>query len=565
MKDTKEKIKEELKIRDIDIISILYDRFKEKTVEYIKENPYELGHFINIDINAVKGIIKNLYPKDERINLIAFYIIFILEMNKSNNGHVFVYENDLFNDCNERIKGVSDSEFKKSLSLLENKKAIVIDESYIYLQELYQAEVSLSEMIAEKSNKKTGINKREAELFVDSYVDFQLNKEQKQAVLMALTNKISIISGNAGTGKTTVIRAIVDGFKKFMDNNDIKLVSLSGKAVRRIEESTNLKAYTIHSLLNDKKKISADILFIDEASMVGLQLFEKLLSALKRDCIIVITGDVKQLSSIESGQVFNDLIQSGIIKNTKLTQIVRQTNDNIIIENANKIGEGKGIEKGGVKLKKGQFEFYECESKEINTKVVERIISLLNDKHSIYDIQVIAPQKQNNGTIELNRSIGEAFNKPVVSELKRKDIDFVVLDPVIQNINNYKRGIFNGQKGSISGMKNKNDGNIDELTVTFDNDRDVVYKDEEINELELAYALTVHKMQGSEEKTIIFTVSPKHKNLNRNLIYTAVTRAVERVIVVGDKETFNNAVAKENRVRNSNLINRLQEVHCTTV
>lgn len=558
MIETKEQIKEELKIKDTDIINALYDKFKEKAVEIIKENPYELGHFINIDVNAVKSIIKNFHLKKEKVNLIAFYIIFILEMNKNNNGHVFVYENNLFNECNDRINGVSDTEFKTTLNLLKNKQAIYIDKSYIYLQELYQAEVAIAEIISEKNNNKTSITDKEAEIFVNSYNNVDLNKEQKQAVVMALTNKISIISGSAGTGKTTVLKAIVDGFNMIKYNPEIKLVSLSGKAVRRIEETTGLNAYTIHSLLHDKKKVNADVLIIDEASMIGINLFKKLLSSLKMNCIVIITGDTKQLPSIEEGQVFKDMIESNIIKNTELTQIVRQTNDNIIIENANKISQGKGFEKGGVKLKKGQFEFYECENKYINTEVNKLINSLLNKNISIYDIQVIVSQKHNNGTVELNKTIAEAFNKPV-----NKTNKFKILDPVIQNANNYKKGIFNGQKGRITSLSMKN-GDIKELNVTFDN-KVVVYQNDEIQEIERAYALTVHKMQGSEERVVIFVVSSKHKNLNRSLIYTAVTRAVDRVIIVGDKDTFNIAVTTECRARNSNLIKRLQEMQYTSV
>lgn len=559
MRDTKEKMKEELEIKNIEIINSLYNKFKEKTVEHIKGNPFELGHFLNLDVNVVKKIIENLSTNEDKIQLISFYIIFTLEMNKSNNGHVFVYENNLFSECNERIKGISNSEFKRALSLLENKQAIFIDETCIYLQELYQAEVSLSEIIYDKNNKKTLITEEEAEMFVHSYNEVQLNEKQKQAVAMALRREISIISGSAGTGKTTVLKAIVDGFKKFMDNPVIKLVSLSGKAVRRIEQATGIKAYTIHSLLHDKKKINADVLILDECTMIGIELFAKLLSSLKENCIVVITGDIKQLPAIEAGKVFNDLIQSELIKNTELTQIVRQANDSIIIENANKIAQGKGFEKGGIKLIKGQFEFCKCESKNINREINILIEALLNKNISIYDIQVIAPQKNNNGTIELNKVIAETFNRRA-----NKTAKFEILDPVIQTTNNYKKRVFNGEKGKITYLTSMMNGDIKELTVKFD-DRDVVYKNDEIDELGIAYCLNVHKMQGSESKVVILVISPKHRNLNRNLIYTAITRAVEHVIIIGDKEAFNNGIAKENRTRNSNLINRLHAVHCTTV
>lgn len=187
------------------------------------------------------------------------------------------------------------------------------------------------------------------------------------------------------------------------------------------------------------------------------------------------------------------------------------------------------------------------------------INSLLNKNISIYDIQVIVSQKHNNGTVELNKTIAEAFNKPV-----NKTNKFKILDPVIQNVNNYKKGIFNGQKGRITSLMSMKNGDIKELNVTFDN-KVVVYQNDEIQEIERAYALTVHKMQGSEERVVIFVVSSKHKNLNRSLIYTAVTRAVDRVIIVGDKDTFNIAVTTECRARNSNLIKRLQEMQYTSV
>lgn len=542
----------------------------------IKEKPYVLCHYkINFD-NVKRIIVENGSDNNENYknrNIVAATIIYASEYLSRFEGHTFIYKYELETKIEHLGEAVGMKELEETLGFLETDSEIVREfysegRECIYLSRLYRAEVELANLITYfvEANKNCSYNLNKVNEFIDGYdsADIKLNNLQQEAVKMSLTNKISILTGVAGGGKTTAIRAIVEGFKHLNENN-IQLVSFMGKAVERMNSITGMQGSTIHRLLGigveDRKKVSsikADVLIIDEAGTIGLELFKMLFESLKdnKNIKIVIVGDKFQLPSIAPGSVLSQLVKSEIIPVVNLTEVIRQKEDSLIINNAHKIiNKGIGIngKKSGVWLKKNEFEFVEADSEDINDKVINKIDRLMSDGISIYDIQVMSPIRSGkNGVDELNMKIAHRFNNILDRECYR----FGILDPVIAIKNNYKKNVFNGQKGIITRIE-MNLNRLDLITVNFAG-REITFRENEIEELSNFYATTVHKSQGSECKVAIIIVDKEHeKMLNRELIYVAITRAIERVIIVGNKEVFNEAVKRERKERHSLFAERL--------
>ncbi|OAA87791.1 ATP-dependent DNA helicase [Clostridium ljungdahlii] len=545
----------------------------------VNDRAYILSHYA-ISFKVIKEIIEKCsVNKDEDYksrNIVAAAIIYINEC-MAKEGHVFTYKSEL----EDRLKelGVLNDEklLDKILDFLSAENEIVLyrdlnENTCIYLSRLYNSEVKLAELITNfvEENKKINYDLDKVEKFIKSYIskNIRLNNLQQKAVKMSLSNKITCIAGVAGSGKTTVIKAIVEGFK-YLKCNNIQLTSFTGKAVERMSCITGVQGSTIHRLLgierednNNFRSIKADVLIVDEIGMIGLQLFTDLMISVKdnKNIRIVIVGDKFQLQSIDPGSVLKDLIKSGVIPVVYLQDVVRQQKNSLIISNANKIIKGIGIngEKSGIWLKKNEFEFINADGENIKEKVIGAVEKLLNKGTSIYDIQVMSPVKKgNNGVEQLNREIANEFNP-----IQERDIyKLGILDPVIVVRNNYRKNIFNGQKGIVKKVL-RNMTEIESVTIDFSG-KEITFKKNEVEDIEVAYVSTVHKMQGSESKVIIMIVDKEHKRmLSRELLYVAVTRCIERIIIIGNKDTFNEAVKRVIKERNSLLSDRIEENIC---
>ena len=544
-----EKLKETYNLNN-DISKWLYKTYKEKAFDLMDKRPYILGHYKEVNVKKALKVIDDLSNDDLEINEIAFYILYILN-EASKNGYIMCNEDYLEKKLLKIFDlGVFFDNFSYAIDLLIKDNEIVKEEKYYYLKYYYDLENSFAERTGELFELSNGIGEKNIESFISTYSEITLNDEQKDAVSKALKSKMFLLTGLAGTGKTTVLKAVVDGFKELLENPEIKLVSLSGMAVRRISESVGVEAQTIHSFLNlkdnielkdikaKKKKIKCDVLIIDEASMISLELFNLLFNSINNNCIIIITGGYRQLPSIGVGTVFKDLIDCEKIPYIELKDILRQKS-NVIIQSSYNIIEGIGFD-DGLKIKKGEFEFLECKSEGITDKVRSVIEKNMKEGTKIYDIQVISPQKYDkNGTDELNYFIANTFNKNDGREVYKYD----VLDSVIQKKNNYKNKIFNGEKGIITRVETNVLKGMESLTVQFGKKK-IEYNYKKLDELDLGFCLSVHKMQGSESKVIIIIIDENHKNLSRELLYVAVTRAKEKVIIVGSKKAFNEGVKR---------------------
>lgn len=512
------------------------------------------------------------FDTSKEVNLIKASIVYAIKEDAKNNGNVFMYFDILEKKAKKLLtKKVSKEKFNIALDELKNESEIIIENDcnenlYVYISRLYKVELELANALSEIINNNKEINDERIKKFIDEYDEIKLEKKQKEAIAVALKNNISIINGMAGTGKTTVIKVIIKAMKKIFGFNKIMILGYTGKSVQRAMEVTNLEAEgnTIHRFLGiDEKgkikrnsKIKLDVLILDESSMVDITLMNMLLSSIECSKIIF-TGDYGQLPSIKEGQVFKDLILSNLIPTAKLEKIIRQKEGNIILENSKKINFGIGFQESskGVKEKKKQFEFEECEAKDIKKKVIKTIEGLIKNDIDIYDIKVMSAIREGvNGVKDLNKKIIDKFNPINGREVSK----LAVLDNVMAVKNNYNKNIFNGENGIIIRTEGDNFKGLKKVNVKFGENKIVEYKDDEINELELAYATTIHKMQGSEVPVAIIVVD-NEKVLTRELLYVAVSRAKERVIIIGNKGAFNNGL-KVTVNRNSMLVERMKNL-----
>lgn len=441
----------------------------------------------------------------------------------------------------------------------------------IYLREYYRAETYITDRLSEMLKTSSAQLK---DLSDDiSGVEFTENIKyetlQKAAISGCMGNKVFILTGGPGTGKTTTLNGVIRLLKK--QKKGIALTAPTGRAAKRMSEVTGENAYTVHRLLevdftakdkltfkkNEKNPLKADVVIVDEMSMVDVLLFESLLRALKPSASLIMVGDSHQLPSVGAGNVLRDLISSGEIPMVELTEIFRQAAESLIVTNAHRIVKG---EKPDLDNKKSDFFFMEMSSEaEIPKLIIQLIKKRLPDAYGyspLEDIQILTPTRIGCvGTKELNRDLQLALNPPSKDkkEIKVFDNVFRVGDKVMQIKNDYDiewhkgaeygRGVFNGDIGFIEEIDSYNGNTI----VNYDGKR-ATYSPEMLRKLDFAYAVTIHKSQGSEYNAVIMPLTSISKNLMyRNLLYTGVTRAKNTLIIIGTKEQVYSMVNNDRR------------------
>ena len=572
----------------------IYNIFRENTLEVINENPYKL-------IKNVKGIgflkadeiaLKNNLDKNSPYR-IESAILYVLTQKAINFGHVYYPKEKLTNEVSKLI-GVEIELIEPVYMNLLLSSDIVIDNSFedanIYLDYLYVSESYIASKLA-----KMALNddfkilfdiEKEIKEAIKS-LSIKLSKIQIDAIKSCFEENISIITGGPGTGKTTIINTIS---KIYLDNGyDISLCAPTGRAAKRIEETTGIEAKTIHRMLgyipssyddighfeyNEDNPLDTDVIIIDEMSMVDVVLFEKLLRGMKDNTRLVIVGDVDQLPSVGAGNVLRDLINSKKIKYTKLVDIFRQSESSNIIVNAHKINNGQ---EPILNEKNSDFFFLKTETSAITRNVVVDLISKRLPNAYGYDfskdIQILTQSRKGIcGVFELNRLLQDILNPKTetTDELLVGNKLFRVNDKVMQTKNNYNLSFFDSDGEENFGVYNGDMGHIifidkssKKLTVEMDDNRVIDYTLEDLDNLELAYAITIHKSQGSEFKSVIIPMFDGYKLLQtRNLLYTAITRAKENIVLVGDKNVMNNMI-RNNTInsRYSNLENRIKHFY----
>lgn len=572
----------------------IYNIFRENTLEVINENPYKL-------IKNVKGIgflkadeiaLKNNLDKNSPYR-IESAILYVLTQKAINFGHVYYPKEKLTNEVSKLIGVETELIEPVYMNLLLSSEVVIdnsFEESNIYLDYLYVSESYIASKLA-----KMALNddfkilfdiEKEIKEAIKS-LSIKLSKIQIDAIKSCFKENISIITGGPGTGKTTIINTIA---KIYLDNGyNISLCAPTGRAAKRIEETTGIEAKTIHRMLgyipssyddighfeyNEDNPLDTDVIIIDEMSMVDVVLFEKLLRGMKDNTRLVIVGDVDQLPSVGAGNVLRDLINSKKIKYTKLVDIFRQSESSNIIVNAHKINNGQ---EPILNEKNSDFFFLKTETPAITRNVVVDLISKRLPNAYGYDfskdIQILTQSRKGIcGVFELNRLLQDILNPKTetTDELLVGNKLFRVNDKVMQTKNNYNLsfvdsdgeenfGVYNGDMGHIIFI----DKSSKKLTVEMDDKRLIDYTLEDLDNLELAYAITIHKSQGSEFKSVIIPMFDGYKLLQtRNLLYTAITRAKENIVLVGDKNVMNNMI-RNNTInsRYSNLENRIKHFY----
>lgn len=439
---------------------------------------------------------------------------------------------------------------------------------YVYTPEAYEEENYIARRIQDMAAMKPLAMKTHVQLFLDRWQDschFELADKQREAVEKSLESGMTVITGGPGTGKTTVVQTIIRLAEQ--EGLRILLCAPTGRAAKRLAETTQRKAKTIHRLLipdgrqgriqvfeyNETKLLPADLVIVDEVSMLDMEMMYHLLSALKPQCRCILVGDADQLPSVGAGAVLHDIIASGQVPVVRLDTIFRQQEGGRIVTNAHLINSGRLP----VVNEDPEFRFVEIEDE---AQGAEKISALYNSElletGDKFAVQVLSPMYKNPcGVDNLNQLIQGRFNPPAEGkgELKGKNVIFRVGDKVMQKHNDYEKGVFNGDMGEIFAIQK------DMVYVRYP-EQDVKYEGQEVDEITLAYAITVHKSQGSEYHTVIMVLVNSHAiMLQRNLFYTAVTRAKRKVILVGSKRAVQTAVQNQRTSRRFTLlIPRLQ-------
>lgn len=552
----------------------IYDRYKKDTIAQILANPYQLAEdvwgigFARADAIALKTGISPTAPY--RIKAATLYTL----TEASNTGHTYLPLVELIDATTGLLNvTIERTEVAKMVRELAQEVKVYYDKDIkaVYLASLYDAEVGAARWFSQSLVEATPFDATSDGPYCDqAYTEIDadiraleqeegitLSDEQRTSVISAITNKTTILTGSPGTGKTQVSNFIIKYFES--KNKIVMLAAPTGRAAKRLSEVSDRKALTIHRLLEfsfaDKERpfkrheynpLIADVILLDEVSMVDIWLFHQVVRALPSHAHFIMVGDDNQLPSVKAGAVLKDLIATGKVPVMRLSKVFRQDTSNLIALNAQNINAGKAlsIPKTPEEKKGSDFIFIECDT---NEEIMATILQLaLTDlpKHKIpfTDIQILTPQKKTEiGTYALNKAIQTQWN--VADDSKKEmlsggEVQFREGDRVMQVRNNYDKDVFNGDIGVLIEIDEEEDA----FKVDYP-DKIVVYKLDERDELILAYAQTVHKSQGGEYPVVIMPMSTSHYiMLYRNLFYTGVTRAKKLLIIVGQSKAIKQAI-----------------------
>lgn len=540
----------------------IFKTYGDQSIVKVKENPYALARdifgigFKTADTLAQKMGVGSGSP--QRLDAGIEYVLSEL----SSDGHVCFPADELV-PAVEKTLEAQPAQIEERLLCLQQEDRIeikeLIEEShrrrFVWLKPLYLAEMGIAR---ELRRLKRGISTlrpiqvEKALKWVQEQLKIELAPNQQKAVASAVTGKLHIITGGPGTGKSTITNAILTITNKLTQK--ICLAAPTGRAAKRMSEITNHKASTIHSLLefdfkkagfkrNRENPLDCDLMIVDEASMIDTFLMYSLLKALPDHTRVIFVGDINQLPSVGPGNVLKDMIASLSLSVTTLNEIFRQAAGSHIITNAHRIN--KGIFPQLYNGKDSDFFFMECqENQDVLNTIVKLVSQRLPNRYGFNptrDIQVLAPMKKGMiGTENLNQTLQQMLN-PKDTALLRGGHRFQVGDKVMQIRNDYKREVFNGDIGYIQTI----DSEEQQVMIHFD-EREVLYDYHDLDELVLAYAISIHKFQGSECPCVVMPVHTSHfMLLHRNLLYTGITRGKKLVVLVGTKKALAIAVKKD--------------------
>lgn len=545
----------------------IYKQYGKESIPKIKENPYRLCDDIwGIGFKTADAVATKLGIDKESFIRIRSGILYALE-SMSNDGHCYAKLQELIEKAKEILE-VEDTKIIMTLDEMKKNEDVISEYDLIYLPYLYYSEKGTAERIASLLNAERNIKLDSAKIIqtMRSRKDIQYDEIQLEAIKTAATSKVMVLTGGPGTGKTTTTLGIISAYQEAKAT--ILLAAPTGRAAKRMSEATGMEAKTIHRLLeykpgegyqkNEEEPLEGDVLIVDECSMIDIVLMTSLMKALPSHMTLILVGDIDQLPSVGAGNVLKDIINSGSIPVVKLERIFRQAQGSQIIMNSHRINKGEKIDTSG-----GLNSDFFVIQKETEEEIAKEITTLCTKRLPAFykvdpmkDIQILSPMKRGlTGTTELNRALQAALN-PTDVMLKIGARELRLNDRMMQIRNNYDKGVFNGDIGSIVGI----DSEEETIDVNFDGNT-VTYEKSEMDQLLHAYAVTIHKSQGSEYPIVIMPFSTSHYiMLQRNLLYTGVTRAKKILVLVGQMKAINMAIAnKKIALRNTMLAERIRE------
>lgn len=572
----------------------IYEVYGSKTIDTVKNNPYRMVEDIEgIGFLTADKIAKSIgIPFDSEYRVRAG-ILHTLNNSVEKTGNTYMPKNLLLSQA-ETILEIEQSShsdlFENALQSLTLDKTVMLmfkdSHEIVVPSKYYFYESSVAQKLALLNHsqiiEKQGVDDEIA--FFEQRNNIVFHEEQKNAIRNSINSGVSVITGGPGTGKTTIIKCIIEIVKQLKQR--FMLLAPTGRASKRMSDSTGEEAKTIHRALevaqgdlahlsrfvyNENNPFKTDVVIVDEVSMVDVSLMSHLCKALPRDCKLILVGDKDQLPSVGAGNVLDDIIKSGKIKISMLTKIYRQSDNSLIITNAHLINSGK---MPLIDNSSKDFFFEEkSELDSIKNSIVDMVVKRLPKFTGLdsYQIQVLAPLKAGVcGIDNLNKNLQASLNPPAISkmEIMVGNTIFRVGDKVMQTANNYNlvwkrmngfieeegEGVFNGDIGTIELI----DYQTGEVVVNFEDGRRCLYPRTEINQLSLAYAITIHKSQGSEFDVVILpAIAGPSMILTRNLIYTAVTRAKKMVVIVGEKKNLKRMVSNNYTVQRFTLLKDL--------
>lgn len=547
----------------------IYRKYEKDSIAKVKENPYQLADDIwGIGFKTADSIASKMgYEKNDPRRCRSGILYTLNEL--AEEGHVYAEPEQLI-EAAVKLLEAEETPVRQALASMMEANDVIADNDMIYLPPFYYAENGsakrLQSLLSDKSLFNPDVAAEPEAEYGSKSGEIVYDEVQQAAIQKALDSKVMVLTGGPGTGKTTTTQGIIAAFKA--RHMSILLAAPTGRAAKRMTEATGMEAKTIHRLLeynpmdgykrNEENPLEGDALIVDECSMIDILLFCNLMKAIPSNMRLILIGDIDQLPSVGAGNVLRDIIDSRQIPVVRLTRIFRQAQSSRIVMNAHAINAGQFPN-----IKNGLDTDFFFINQDDADEMVKLIMGLVRDRlpkkygYSPKEVQVLTPMQRGTvGAGNLNIELQNALN-PTGLSLARGGYTFRQGDKVMQIRNNYDKNVFNGDIGYITAV----DTNERTLTVTFDS-RLIEYDITELDEIVLAYAITIHKSQGSEFPVVVMPVTMKHfVMLQRNLIYTGITRAKKICVLVGTTKALAYAVRNQTvSKRNTKLKERLNEM-----